>query len=320
MLTKHSSLSPITKISQISYRTINSKNFKNLDTSQNKKNSQIFKNMFPDEDDTKNNKNFKNFMDSLLEKEKTDDNTDISNIHSNNIFLNKNPKNNKFFSVQLCKHRNIFISNDIERKSIGLECKIADYLKYKKDRNNKNCLLRNRQNMFFSNSTNCKNSQTFSLREFDGKMLRITKKLTYSQKIEKIQKKKKNNSYNYIRKILPKNIMQNILFPPKTDERREKENKLKLTNAILFLKDKNSKNNKNGETKSLINYNYMNEKKNLMFNRLKNNNNNIYYPSIKSQIFYGNRNLKFRNGINLDMNRKINDYYYINKYPYNIYK
>ena len=111
--------------------------------------------------------------------------------------------------------------------------------------------------MFFSNSTNCKNSQTFSLREFDGKMLRITKKLTYSQKIEKIPKKKKNNSYNYIRKILPKNIMQNILFPPKTDERREKENKLKLTNAILFLKDKNSKNNKNGETKSLINYNYI---------------------------------------------------------------
>ena len=310
--------SPIlTQMSETSYKTINYKN-KNIPfTTQNKQlnkkiSSKFFnltiKNKNSDEDDTKNNQNFRIFMDNLFKKEE-DINNEISSIHSNKVFLlkEKDYNTNKNLIHSRNKQRkfltkksnttdnnkfNELYKNEIDKRSIGSECNIINFFKDKRNKNGRNYTFR-KENSLIGNTT--QNIQTFSFQEFDGKMLSKIKENNYFKKLEKIQKKhKKINSYNCIRKIIPQNIIPRIMFQANNIIKREKENKLKLMamkeNAILFLKDKTNKMNKNNEIKNSINsYGFTNEKTNITLNK-----NHLYninkFPLIKLKIFYNDKN------------------------------
>jgi len=275
-----------------------------------------------DEDDTKNNQNFKIFMSNLLKKEK--EKKYILNIHSNKYFFRKkinlnslrnNSKENsdsyltsrneknKIVPIGLNKNNttdnNTFNideqkNNEVERRSIGLECNIIDIFKNKKSRNIRNITYKRDNSILDINTTN--NTQTFSLQEFNGKMLLKTKKKNYSQKLNKIQKNKNNiNSFNCIRKIIPKNLIPKIMFYSNNITKKEKENRIRLLEmkekAILFLKDKNNIINKNSELKNSVNsYYFTNEKTDFTLN--KNSMSNInYFPLIKQKIFQEDKNL-----------------------------
>ena len=144
-------------------------------------------------------------MSNLLKKEKGK--KSISNIHPNKYFFRKkinlyslknNSKENcdsyltvrneknKIVSKGLNKNNNIDNNtfnieeqknNEIERKSIGLECNIIDAFKNKKSRNIRNFTYKRENSILDSNTTS--NIQTFSLQEFDGKMLLKTKQKNY---------------------------------------------------------------------------------------------------------------------------------------------
>ena len=291
------------------YETINSKNNKISLFNQNK---QFVKNSSTkflkvstnnhqniDEDDIKNNQNFNIFMKSLL-KNDDDDNKEISKICSKNIFFrkkinlnsikyysNENQNNclssrnekNKIYSIGFHSNKKIknrtfnngeLIKNEINKKNTGLECKIFQKKKNQISRNNIFTL-------FESNTT---------IQEFDGKMLYKPNETKY---LKKFNKRKTFNSFNSIRKIIPKNLITKIMFVP-NNPKKEKENKAKLMamkeNVILFLKDKNSKINKNCETQNLINsYFYSREKKYLSLNK-KLSHEAHNFPPAKPKSFY----------------------------------
>ena len=261
-----------------SYKTIHKRNkyisftTKNKQFGKNKKFLNfIYKSLNRDEDDIKHNNNFKKFMDNLLEKE---ENKEIIHIKSNKIFFQKESNLNHFLSTRNKKNKIIWpLNNDNEKKSIGLECNIFKSIK------SRNYSFRKDNSIFNNNTTN--NIKTFSLQEFDGKMLNKsrTKKDNYFKKIKKIPKMhNKVSSFNYIRKTIPKNLIPKIMF---------QSNKT-IKNAILFLKDKIN-NNKNIEHKNSINsYSCSNEKKNLILNKKNNNDsiNNIdnIFPLIKLKM------------------------------------
>lgn len=315
----------LTQFSQTSYKTINYRNrslpFTTKDKHLNQKISSFFnlslKNKNSDEDDTKNNQNFIVFMDNLLKKDEA--NNEISSIHSNKFFFEKekftfninncnSKKNiNNFYLSRNKKKINLlnknytenkenedFKKSEIDRKSVGSECNIINYFKDRKNRNSRNDTFRKDNSILGSNTTS-QNIQTFSLQEFDGKML-ILKQKKYFKKLAKIPKKnKKISSYNCIRKILPKTLIPKIVFQSNNIIKKEKENKIRLLamkeNAILFLKDKNNKMTKNSDIKNSINsYGYTNEKKNITIKK-KHLNNISKFPLIKLRIFYKDKNL-----------------------------
>ena len=325
------------------YDTINSKNNKISLFNQNKqfiKNSsskllKVSTNNHPnfDEDDTKNNYNFNVFVKSLLKKD-DDNNQEISNIYSKNIFLrkrinlnsikynlNENHDNclssrneqNKIYSIgfnnnnKKIKNRTFndgkLIKNEINKKSIGLECNIFQ--------SKKNQISRNNIFPIFGSNT--------TIQEFDGKMLYKPSEKKY---LKKFNKRKTFNSFNSIKKIIPKNLISKLMFVP-NNPKKEKENKAKLMtmkeNVILFLKDKNSKINKNFETQNSINsYFYTNEKNNLTLNKIfshdvnnfpktkpKSFENDIIKNVKKSKIFFKNKvNLEKLNNSNNSKNNK----------------
>ena len=154
-----------------------------------------------------------------------------------------------------------------------IEAQNAKFFKRKKNQISRNNIF----TLFESNTT---------IQEFDGKMLYKPNETKY---LKKFNKRKTFNSFNSIRKIIPKNIITKIMFVP-NNPKKEKENKAKLMamkeNAILFLKDKNSKINKNCETQNLINsYFYSREKKYLSLNK-KLSHDAHNFPLAKPKSFY----------------------------------
>lgn len=320
------------QMNETSYKTINYLNKNFAFSTKNKfsnkiKSIQFFnmtlrsKNL--DEDDTKNNQNFKKFMENLFKKD--EDINEISSIHSNKIFFgiekkNINEKtnskkiNNIFMSSRnkrkefSWKENNTAVNNnynkeetkkiEINKRSIGSECNLINFIKDKRKKNTRNFAYGKDNSIFSDNTTT--NIQTFSFREFDGKMLlnKINEK-KYFKKLEKIPKKhKKINSYNCIRKMIPKNLIPKVMFQSRNIIKREKENKMKLMaikeNAILFLKEKTNRINKNNEVKnSIYSYGYTNEKTNLTLNK-KHMSNINKFPLIKLKFFYNDNNLMLK--------------------------
>ena len=313
---KNSNFRNLTQTSELLYKTINYRNNKIPLTTKNKHFSQKLSSKFfnltlkrnSDEDDIKNNQNFKLFMDNQFKKD--EDNNEISIIHSNKIFFGKEKNNyniiNNYLSSRNQKSENYLLkkenkthnnenikNNEIEKRSIGLECNIINIFNEKRNKS-RNFTFR-KENSIFDNTS--KNIQTFSFQEFDGKMLSKIKEKNYFKKIGKIPKKhKKINSYNYIRKIIPKNLIPKIMFQANNIIKREKENKMKLLamkeNAILFLKDKsNLINNKIAEKKNIINsYGCTQEKTKYTLNQKFTSNINKF-PLIKLKIYYNDKNL-----------------------------
>ena len=147
-----------------------------------------------------------------------------------------------------------------DKKEYGINCKINDFL-FDKDKNKKkgNTNKKIRNNVDYLN----KLTQTFSLKEFDGKMLNELIQIENTEKSKKIKNKNnKNNSFNQIRKYNSSYKIPNIIFHSRNNniDKKEKENKLKLMTmkekVILFLKDKaqfnlTEKNTHNNNTEKL---------------------------------------------------------------------
>ena len=187
---KNSNSRNLTQTSELLYKTINYRNNKIPLTTKNKHFSQKLSSKFfnltlkrnSDEDDIKNNQNFKLFMDNLFKKD--EDNNEISSIHSNKIFFGKEKNNyniiNNYLSPRNQKSENYLLkkenkthnnenikNNEIEKRSIGLECNIINIFNEKRNKS-RNFTFR-KENSIFDNTS--KNIQTFSFQEFDGKML-----------------------------------------------------------------------------------------------------------------------------------------------------
>ena len=333
-------------LNKASYKTTNFKNNKICLFTHNKhfvKNSSskflkvASNNQNLDEDDIKNNHNFNIFMKSLLKKD--DDNKEISKIHSKKFYFRKrinlnsikNDSNdnydnclssrnekNKIYSIGFNKNNKIenrtfnngeLNKNDIQRRSIGLECKIFTT---KDNKNSRNSIF-----------TNYGKNTTFQ--EFDGKMLYKTHEKKYSKKYNK---RKKFNSFDSIKKIIPKNLIPKIMFSPDSIK-KEKENKFKLMtmkeNVLLFLKDKNNKiNNKFEAQNSITSYCYTNEKINLSLSK-KYSQEIKLFPSMKQKVFNNEKNsiknikkskIFYKNKIILEKFEDSNNYKF-NKYKVN---
>ena len=182
-------------------------------------------------------------------------------------------KDNKF-------NKNNDLQNNKEKKNIGVDCRIYEYFDYKNKRN------KNKEEI-------TKLAQTFSLKEFDGRMIN---KLYLTSKNKK-NKKSKNNSFHYIKKYIPDNQIPKITFFSRNNDLKEKEIKNKIStmkaNAFHFLKDKSQ----NISCKNCYTYYYKRKKDlNTIINRNRNRNNillnQMFNPKSKFKLFYGNdRNL-----------------------------
>jgi hypothetical protein len=206
-------------------------------------------------------------------------------IHKNNI------NNKKNFSTL----NQILGSFQKDKKEYGINCKINDFLfdvNKNKKKDNLNRKIRNNVDYL------TKFTQTFSLKEIDGRMLNELIQIENTEKTKKIKNKNnKNNSFNQIRKYNPSYKIPNIIFHSRNNniDKMEKENKLKLItmkeNALLFLKDKaqfnlTAKNTYNTSTEKL---DLNNNKNNTNFSNKETNNiskiNNICTsPNINNNI------------------------------------
>lgn len=188
-----------------------------------------------------------------------------NNINNNNTDLERN-KN------YLNYEKNFLSSFEKEYKNIGINCKIN----------------RKRNPIFFRKNKNddiTQFAQTFSLKEFDGRMLN---KLEQNEIVEKIPKKKKNksNSFNKIKKYLRDYKIPKIIFFSRNNNMKDKKNEEKKLNtmkenALHFLKDKTRY---SLTSKNFINLN-INEKNGLSINKDKDiDNNKKYFKQVFSPI------------------------------------
>lgn len=145
-------------------------------------------------------------------------------------------KNNNFNSLD-----NILDIFQTKKKNIGIDCKISDdYLMEKtKERNNtfnaNRSKIRNNRND--RNNNNQKLVQTFSLREFDGRMIQ---KLIKEEDNVKNSPKKNKKKY-LLNKIIPAFKMPKIIFYSRNNNLNKESMHQLMTmkeNAIHFLKDK----------------------------------------------------------------------------------
>ena len=239
---------------------------------------------------------FKNYISSVPKRNSRQKIYNISNryyTNSNELDIHKNNINNKKNFSTL---NQILGSFQKDKKEYGINCKINDFL-FDKDKNKKkenfNRKIRNNADYL------TKLTQTFSLKEIDGKMLNELIQIENTEKTKKIKNKNnKNNSFNQIRKYNPSYKIPNIIFHSRNNniDKKEKENKIKLMtmkeNAILFLKDKaqfnltakNTYNNNSPEKLDLIN----NRNNTNFFNKETNNvnkiNNICASPNINNNI------------------------------------
>ena len=203
---------------------------------------------------------FKNNISSVPKRNNRQKIYNISNAYytnNNELDIHKNNINNKNNFSTL---NQILGSFQRDKKEYGVNCKINDFL-FDKDKNKKkeNTNKKIRNNVDYLN----KLTQTFSLKEFDGKMLNELIQIENTEKTKKIKNKNnKNNSFNQIRKYNQSYKIPNIIFHSRNNniDKKEKENKLKLMTmkekVILFLKDKaqfnlTEKNTYNNNTEKL---------------------------------------------------------------------
>jgi len=231
---------------------------------------------------TLNKYKFKNYISSVPKRNNRQKIYNISNryyTNSNELDIHKNNINNKKNFSTL---NQILGSFQRDKKEYGINCKINDFL-FDKDKNKKkeNFNRKIRNNVDYLT----KLTQTFSLKEIDGKMLNELIQIENTEKTKKIKNKNnKNNSFNQIRKYNPSYKIPNIIFHSRNNniDKKEKENKIKLMtmkeNAILFLKDKaqfnlTSKNTYNNSPEKLDLINNRNNTN--FFNKETNNANKI---------------------------------------------
>ena len=243
---------------------------------------------------------FKNYISSIPKRNNRQKIYSISNryyTNSNELDIHKNNINNKKNFSTL---NNILGSFQRDKREYGVNCKISDFL-FDKDKNKKkeNLNRKIRNNVDYLS----KLTQTFSLKEFDGKMLN---ELIQTENTEKTKKIKNNNNKNYsfnqIRKYNHSYKIPNIIFHSRNNiiDRKEKEYKHKLMtmkeNAILFLKDKAQFNLTAKNT-----YNNSTEKFDLNNNR---NNTNFFNKETKneSKINYICTSPNINNSINKEKN------------------
>jgi len=223
---------------------------------------------------TLNKYKFKNYISSVPKRNNRQKIYNISNryyTNSNDLDIHKNNINNKKNFSTL---NQILGSFQRDKKEYGINSKINDFLLDKtKNKKKENFNRKIRNNIDYLT----KLTQTFSLKEFDGKMLNELIQIENTEKTKKIKNKNnKNNSFNQVRKYNPSYKIPNIIFHSRNNnvDKKEKENKLKLMtmkeNAILFLKDKAQFNLTAKNT-----YNANLEKLDLNSNRNNTNNFNI---------------------------------------------
>ena len=181
---------------------------------------------------------------------------------------------------------NILNQFQTKTKNIGIDCKISeDYLFDKdKERNIRfNPNHRNKKNNKNNrNNKNDKLTQTFSLREFDGRMINKLIKVGDNAK-----NSKKNNSKKYLlNKNKPDFKMPKIIFYSRNSN-LNKENMHQLMtmkeNAILFLKDKTENHFSTKDSNTLKN-------KNINFNNMYFSK-ETYVPLTKLKKFNKEKNL-----------------------------
>ena len=246
------------------------------------------KNNFKIKTDILHNKyKVKNFMLSLPKKNAKKLLSNINNKHILEVInnkgteLNDNNKNkNKDFDIDKNSNSNyISISNFLksfqknEKKNFGIDLKKERLYQDKdKDKDNKRKNLNTIKN---TSITNCddyltKMTQTFSLKEFDGKMLNDLVKIDTTPK--KNKDRKKNNSYNYLKRFIPDYKIPKIIFYSKNKDKKDKQRGQRLLEikekALLFLKDKSQN--------SLTLFNVADDKFNLNVSRNINFNSNYF--------------------------------------------
>ena len=238
---------------------------------------------------------YKNYISSIPKRNNRQKIYSISNryyTNSNELDIHKNNINNKKNFSTL---NQILGSFQRDKKENGINCKINDFL-FDKDRNKKkeNLNRKNRNNVDYLT----KLTQTFSLKEFDGKMLNELIQIENTEKTKKIKNKNnKNYSFNQIRKYNSSYKIPNIIFHSRNNnfDKMEKENKLKLMTmkekVILFLKDKAQFNltAKNTYNTSIEKFDLNNNRNNTnFFNKETNNvskiNNICTSPNINNSI------------------------------------
>jgi hypothetical protein len=141
---------------------------------------------------------------------------------------------------------NILNQFQTKTKNIGIDCKISDDNLFEKAKERKRNITfnpniikkrNNKNNQNDRNNNIQKLTQTFSLREFDGRMIHELNKVE-----DNVKNSKNNGSKKYLlNKIKPDFKMPKIIFYSRNNN-LSKENAHQLMtmkeNAILFLKDK----------------------------------------------------------------------------------
>ena len=226
---------------------------------------------------------------------------------------------------------NILNQFEIKTKNIGIDCKISDDYLFEKAKernitfnsNHKN----NRKNRNNRNNQNDRNiniqklTQTFSLREFDGRMIHELNKVEGNMK-----NSKKNSSKKYLlNKNKPDFKMPKIIFYSRNNT-LNKENVHQLMtmkeNAILFLKDKTENQFLTKDSNTIKNKNinlnnmYFSKETYVPLTKLKKHKEKNLIPFFKSfEKYYIKKSKKQMNSV--DNNKKNLFTKYKNKYYYN---
>jgi len=251
----------------------------------------------------------------------TNKNKDIKKDNNLNMDIESCLKNANLNSLD-----NILNQYQTKTKNIGIDCKISDdgFFKKAKERNNTfNSNHKNNKNYKYDrndrNNNNQKLTQTFSLREFDGRMIQELNKVGDNVKIPK-----KNISKKYLKnKNMPDFKMPKIILYSRNNN-LNKENMHQLMtmkeNAILFLKDKTEKQNSNTLKNKNINLNnmYFSKETFVPLTKLKKfKKEKVLIPFFKSfEKYYIKKSKKQMNNVDNKKNlftKFKNKYYYNNK-------
>ena len=202
---------------------------------------------------------------------------------------------------------NILNQFQTKTKNIGIDCKISDDNLFEKAKERKRNITfnpniikkrNNKNNQNDRNNNIQKLTQTFSLREFDGRMIHEL------NKVEDNAKNSKNNgSKKYLlNKIKPDFKMPKIIFYSRNNN-LSKENAHQLMtmkeNAILFLKDKtenhfSTKDSNNMKNKNInLNNNIIKLKKEIKKNGYKGNTYNLKYSKDNSLVVITMDNISY---------------------------
>jgi hypothetical protein len=139
---------------------------------------------------------------------------------------NKNNNNDLGINKNKVDEKSSLLAFQKEKISVGIDCKIN------KNRNSKPLYKNNIKDSIPQLSS------TFSLKEFDGRMLNNSKLNLIFESFSK----NKNNSFNQIKKNIPECKIPKIIFFSRNKDIKHKQTEHKLNtmkeNALHFLKDK----------------------------------------------------------------------------------